>query len=78
MKINTKITILTKESVWTVLEVQIRFEFLDVKHFKYQTIKFALALSHNLEMDLIQKITPTRCASWKYVAIVDILCSVTR
>ena len=27
------------------LDFQIRFEFLDVKHFKHLTIKFALALS---------------------------------
>ena len=43
------------------LDVQIRLEFLDVKHFKHLTIKFALvALSQNLKMTLIQKIAPKR------------------
>ena len=41
------------------MDIQIRFEFLDVKHFKHQTIKSALALSQNLEMALFQKIAPT-------------------
>ena len=41
------------------LDVQIRFEFLDVKQFKHEIVKFTLALSHNLEMALIQNITPT-------------------
>ena len=34
------------------LDVHTRFEFLDVKHFKHKTIKFALALFQYLEMDV--------------------------
>ena len=41
------------------LYVQIRFEFLNIKHFKHQTIKFALTLSQNLKMTLIQTIPST-------------------
>ena len=41
------------------MDVPIRFEFLDVKQFKHEKNKFTLALSHNLEMALIQNITPT-------------------
>ena len=41
------------------LDVQTRFELLDVKRLKHLTIKFACALSQNLKMALIQKIAPT-------------------
>ena len=34
------------------MDVRTRFEFLDVKHFKHKTIKFALVLFQYLEMDV--------------------------
>ena len=39
------------------LYIQTRFESLDVKHFKDQAIKLALAFLNNFETAFIQKIT---------------------
>ena len=41
------------------MHVKIRFEFLNIKHVKHESIKFTLTLSQNLKMTLIQKIPPT-------------------